>query len=1150
MTTVNITNSSEVVIFGTIDAGNDGRQILLALLKQHDPRNYTLDDFTFGAPVALTGQDTVVDVIPSTTGGVSTAIVRNTRIFLMPRASVGLYGPKIMYYDRIHASDLPATTVSIGTSTTVYEILAKLNVKTGLGITEADVVDGPLPAPDVDGIVQVPLVFKPTSLIFYGTTKIQAIDYQFGGLANYVTAGTVFDTYCYGTNLMRVIADGRGGVQTVLGESNSSLCPLPTAGADGRPGMDGSSAFQIAAAAGFTGDHAAWLLSLKGDTGAKGLDGADGKSAYHAAITAGYFGTETDWLNSLKGKDGKDGINGTSGVNGTNGIDGQDGAKGDTGKDGAIGPAGDDGAQGATGKVQLPPVACSDEFTPLTVAADIVAFHWVVDQPFSSIWAGLTTPQTDGAPITIDVKVDGLSILSTPITIDNNEQTSLTAAIQPVVTTNSITTGQRVTISITQVGDGTATGLKLYWVTDENYSVNPAANELTLRANAGRTFGFEYQFNRLAGSIDLNAGFSYLEGSTIDSAGNVISIGGCNSQDPLLEGRYVASIMKTNAQGQLLWQKNYTLETGNPTYGEVVVVDSLDTIFAFVTEYPLPNAEPINKLGLIKLMPDGTILLHKTIVSGLELIAFNQARVVADGILLAYQSNGDATNLDDSMHSGQYGTLTKVDFDGDVLWSINRTGEYYPPAFDVDSAGDIIVAFGTTDALDGDTCIVEKYSTAGTLIWSKATTSSQFTIDNNIQVGKIGSVAVTSHGIFISTHEENVLIQMGLDGTFVSAKRITLPVPNVDQDLYIWGMRAASDKIYISGELSKSSFAPSGAFVACIDTATGSIIKSAALRYNLTANIANYWSNTSNGSLDVRNDVLVVTGTAESSGIVYVLDTEFTPYCGSVAAPFSIDAMPLEYGDISVNYAGSAISLVTVNASVNVTDANSSIADVTRFWQSRFFQRPFSLNVLGKVKTNQIELAGTNLGSWMKDIESKTANECLLLVLSDDNAATATLNQDVKDFTATTVLSSAHALWDESYKRVKLMKEGMYKVSLTCRVECNGTAALANHWPVGLAFNLASSISPPARVVPTAMSRSSHVRMPAPDFWDPSNFEQWTDEFLFNWDGSGGTGAASISPAMHTDCATELLAADLSVVYQMVVSVVRVGKSFPEVPLA
>lgn len=110
---------------------------------------------------------------------------------------------------------------------------------------------------------------------------------------------------------------------------------------DGKDGVDGKSAYEIAVDNGYPGTEQAWLASLKGnkgepgekgDTGAAGKDGRDGTdgaagrdgvngaSAYEIAVQHGYSGSETAWLESLHGADGAKGDTGASGKDGADGF--------------------------------------------------------------------------------------------------------------------------------------------------------------------------------------------------------------------------------------------------------------------------------------------------------------------------------------------------------------------------------------------------------------------------------------------------------------------------------------------------------------------------------------------------------------------------------------------------------------------------------------------------------------------------------------------------------------------------------------------------------------------------------------------------------------------------------------------------------------
>lgn len=69
----------------------------------------------------------------------------------------------------------------------------------------------------------------------------------------------------------------------------------------------------------------------------------------------------------------------------------------------------------------------------------------------TQVFAKVGTVAT-GSTIIIDINVNGTSILSTKITIDASEKTSLTAAIPPVLSSTSLVQGDEITIDIDQAG--------------------------------------------------------------------------------------------------------------------------------------------------------------------------------------------------------------------------------------------------------------------------------------------------------------------------------------------------------------------------------------------------------------------------------------------------------------------------------------------------------------------------------------------------------------------------------------------------------------------------------------------------------------------------------------------------------------------------
>lgn len=152
---------------------------------------------------------------------------------------------------------------------------------------------------------------------------------------------------------------------------------------------------------------------------------------------------------------------------------------GDTGSGGTFGyvpaPSAGDAAKYLSGNgswqtitfpvnTQVIPIASSDETTAITTGNGKVVFRMPYAFTLSAVKASLTTAQSSGSVFTVDIKVNSVSILSTLITIDNTEKTSKTASTQPVISTSSLADDAEVSIDVTQVGDGTATGLKVYLI--------------------------------------------------------------------------------------------------------------------------------------------------------------------------------------------------------------------------------------------------------------------------------------------------------------------------------------------------------------------------------------------------------------------------------------------------------------------------------------------------------------------------------------------------------------------------------------------------------------------------------------------------------------------------------------------------------------
>lgn len=81
-------------------------------------------------------------------------------------------------------------------------------------------------------------------------------------------------------------------------------------------------------------------------------------------------------------------------------------------------------------------------------------------------YASLLVAQTAGVVLTVDVNRNGTSIISTKLTFDNNEKTTLTAATPAVYASGGdvLAAGDEITIDVDQVGTALAKGLIVYLV--------------------------------------------------------------------------------------------------------------------------------------------------------------------------------------------------------------------------------------------------------------------------------------------------------------------------------------------------------------------------------------------------------------------------------------------------------------------------------------------------------------------------------------------------------------------------------------------------------------------------------------------------------------------------------------------------------------
>jgi hypothetical protein len=107
-------------------------------------------------------------------------------------------------------------------------------------------------------------------------------------------------------------------------------------------------------------------------------------------------------------------------------------------------------------------VAVSDETSPLTAGTAKVTFRMPRAVTLTAVKASVTTAPTGGTLLTVDINEGGVSILSTKLTFDASEKTTVTAATPAVISDTALAADAEITIDIDSVGSTIAgAGLKV-----------------------------------------------------------------------------------------------------------------------------------------------------------------------------------------------------------------------------------------------------------------------------------------------------------------------------------------------------------------------------------------------------------------------------------------------------------------------------------------------------------------------------------------------------------------------------------------------------------------------------------------------------------------------------------------------------------------
>ncbi len=106
-------------------------------------------------------------------------------------------------------------------------------------------------------------------------------------------------------------------------------------------------------------------------------------------------------------------------------------------------------------------IAVGDETTAITAGTAKVTWRMPYAFVVTAVRASLTTAQTSGGQVQVDVNEGGTTILSPKLLFDNGSKTTVGSSPQAAITDANLADDAEMTIDIDNVGDGTAKGLKV-----------------------------------------------------------------------------------------------------------------------------------------------------------------------------------------------------------------------------------------------------------------------------------------------------------------------------------------------------------------------------------------------------------------------------------------------------------------------------------------------------------------------------------------------------------------------------------------------------------------------------------------------------------------------------------------------------------------
>jgi hypothetical protein len=115
-------------------------------------------------------------------------------------------------------------------------------------------------------------------------------------------------------------------------------------------------------------------------------------------------------------------------------------------------------------RVEVLGLACSDETTAVVAGTNRARFRMPFAFTVTEVRATCNTAPT-GSTLIIDINENGTSILSTKLSIDATENSSVTAAVPPAISDTALANDAEISVDFDQVGATVAgTGVKIWIV--------------------------------------------------------------------------------------------------------------------------------------------------------------------------------------------------------------------------------------------------------------------------------------------------------------------------------------------------------------------------------------------------------------------------------------------------------------------------------------------------------------------------------------------------------------------------------------------------------------------------------------------------------------------------------------------------------------